>query len=105
MADADDNDAPGSHADPPEAATAGAESALVDGLAHMQAAAREMLEALKLFGEAAERAVADPDGAGAALNRLAEMGRSFVDDVTARASSPSEDSDPDDGVETIEVES
>lgn len=103
---------------PPEDRRHGlSDEAVMDGIAHLQVAAREMVEALKLFGEAAERAVADPDGAGAVVRRMADVGRSFVEEMTGAMSEPSrkrhhhDDSSstgtgesPDDGIEQIVVE-
>ena len=59
----------------------GTEESLAEAIGHLQVAAHEVAEALKLFGQAAEKAVTDPDGAGAALRRLADVGRAFVADL------------------------
>ena len=60
------------------------ESTMGDAMAHLQVAAHEVGEALKLFGSAAEKAVADPESIGAVIKRLADVGREFVAGLETR---------------------
>lgn len=76
---------------------------MTDGLTHLQNAAHEVLEALKLFGAAAEQAIADPDGAGATIRRFAEAGRAFVDDLGRTGAEPAA-ADPDDGPQSVPLD-
>lgn len=75
-------------------------SAADESLAHLQAAAREMISAARAMLDAAEQVVDDPQTVGKAVGWVADLARA----ATARGGhSATDDDDDEGGLERIEV--